>query len=130
MKYLLDTNIVIALQKRNPVLLARLKQHQIADFALSDIVLFELYFGAYHSQKQQENVAKIEQLPFASLPFTEQDALCAGKVRSQLQKQGCVIGAYDMQIAGQAMAQNLVLITHNVKEFRRVDGLKWENWLD
>ncbi|UNU73366.1 type II toxin-antitoxin system VapC family toxin [Moraxella nasovis] len=130
MKYLLDTNIIIALQKQNPVLIARLKQRKVSDFALSDIVLFELYYGAYHSQKQRENLAKIDKLPFVRLPFDDKDALCAGKVRADLQRQGQVIGAYDMLIAGQALSKNLTLITHNVKEFSRVDGLKWQNWLE
>ncbi|ULJ68707.1 type II toxin-antitoxin system VapC family toxin [Wielerella bovis] len=129
MKYLLDTNIIIAFQKQHQGLLAQMKKHSVNDFALSNIVLFELAFGAYNSQKVDENLHKLSQLRFPTLTFNSQDAYHAGKIRANLQKQGTPIGAYDTLIAGQAIAQNLILITHNIKEFERVEGLRSENWL-
>ncbi|ULJ61940.1 type II toxin-antitoxin system VapC family toxin [Wielerella bovis] len=129
MKYLLDTNIIIAFQKQHQGLLAQMKKHSVNDFALSNIVLFELAFGAYNSQKVDENLHKLSQLRFPTLTFNSQDAYHAGKIRANLQKQGTPIGAYDTLIAGQAIAQNLILISHNVKEFERIEGLKFENWL-
>lgn len=129
MKYLLDTNIIIAFQKQHQGLLAQMKKHSVNDFALSSIVLFELAFGAYNSQKVDENLRRLSQLRFPTLTFNSQDAYHAGKIRANLQKQGTPIGAYDTLIAGQAIAQNLILITHNVKEFERVEGLRFENWL-
>ena len=130
MKYLLDTNIIIAFQKRHQGLLAQMKKHSVSDFALSNIVLFELAFGAYNSQKVDENLHKLSQLRFPTLTFNSQDAYQAGKIRATLQQKGMPIGAYDTLIAGQAIAQNLILITHNVKEFERVNGLKFEDWLN
>lgn len=129
MKYLLDTNIIIAFQKQHQGLLTQMKKHSVSDFALSNIVLFELAFGAYNSQKVDENLHKLSRLRFPTLPFNSQDAYHAGKIRATLQQKDTPIGAYDTLIAGQAIAQNLILITHNIKEFQRVDDLKFEDWL-
>ena len=93
------------------------------------MVYFELAFGAYNSQKVQDNLRTLQQLPFEILPFTQQDAYHAGKIRADLKQKGTPIGVYDVLIAGQAVAQNLILLTHNVKEFERVDGLMFEDWL-
>mgnify|MGYP000853479929 FL=1 len=123
MKYLLDSNAVIALLNKNPDFIQKITQYIPQDFALSSIVLFELTFGAYKSQKTAENLAKL-----AKLPFEQADAQCAGEIRADLQRQGTPIGAYDVLIAGQAVAQDLVLITHNVQEFSRVAQLKFEDW--
>lgn len=130
MKYLLDTNIIIAFYKQHQGLLAQMKKHSVNDFALSNIVLFELAFGAYNSQKVSENLHRLSQLRFPTLNFHSQDAYQAGKIRATLQQKGTPIGAYDTLIAGQAIAHNLILITHNVKEFQRVDNLKFEDWLE
>lgn len=63
------------------------------------------------------------------MQFNRTDADIAGKIRTDLESKGTPIGAYDTLIAGQAVAQDLILITHNVGEFQRVDGLKIEDWL-
>lgn len=102
MKYLLDTNIIIAFQKQHQGLLARMKKYSVSDFALSDIVLFELAFGAYNSRKADENLHRLSRLHFPALHFNSQDAYHVGKIR-----EGTPIGAYGMLIAGQAIAQNL-----------------------
>jgi tRNA(fMet)-specific endonuclease VapC len=62
------------------------------------------------------------------LPFTESDAASAAAIRSTLEKQKQPIGPYDTLIAGQALARGLTLVTANVREFARVEGLKWEDW--
>ncbi|WP_373753138.1 type II toxin-antitoxin system VapC family toxin [Neisseria weixii] len=129
MKYLLDTNMVIAISKKQPNIIHQIRQHRPSDFALSSIVYFELAFGAHNSQKVRENMQILEQLPFEILPFNQNDALQAGKIRADLKQKGTSIGVYDVLIAGQAIAQELVLITHNVKEFERVEGLRFEDWL-
>lgn len=128
MTYLLDTNAVIAILNQNTDFIQRLKQHSPADFALSAITWFELHYGAYKSQKTAENLAKLEKLAFDILPFSQQDAQTAGKIRSDLAKQGKPIGSYDTLIAAQALSNQLVLITHNVREFERVEGLVVEDW--
>ena len=104
MKYLLDSNAAIALLNRNQDFIEKIKQYQTKDFALSTIVWFELAFG-------------------------QNDADCAARIRADLQRKGTPIGAYDVLIAGQALAHDLTLITHNVKEFARIPHLKFEDWL-
>jgi tRNA(fMet)-specific endonuclease VapC len=130
MHFLLDTNMVIALFKSGDTALrSNLKIHQPADIAVSSIVMHELYFGAYKSQRLQQNLEKIDKLPFEVLSFDKEDAMQAGEVRAILTKAGTPIGAYDVLIAGQALARGLTLITHNTKEFSRIAGLKCEDWL-
>lgn len=64
-----------------------------------------------------------------SLPFATADALAYAKIRAALERKGHLIGALDMLIAAQAVARDLVLVTDNLREFKRVPGLKAENWL-
>ena len=65
---------------------------------------------------------------FLSLPFDDRAAEACGALRSKLATAGTPIGPYDLQIAAIAPSRGLVLVTHNTKEFARVDGLKWEDW--
>lgn len=129
MKYLLDTNVVIAILNGDERFLTKLEQYDENEFVISSIVLSELYYGAYKSQRKTQNLDKIKLLPFKVVQFNRTDADIAGKIRTDLESKGTPIGAYDTLIAGQAVAQDLILITHNVGEFQRVDGLKIEDWL-
>ncbi|STZ63216.1 tRNA(fMet)-specific endonuclease VapC [Moraxella lacunata] len=129
MKYLLDTNAVIAILNADERFLTTLKQHKEREIAISSIVLSELYYGAYKSQKTAQNLEKINLLPFEVLQFNSQDADKAGEIRATLERRGTPIGPYDTLIAGQAIANDLIVITDNVREFLRVDGLQIENWL-
>ena len=129
MKYLLDTNSVIALNKRHPELTARLRQTSPEQFALSSIVLMELYYGAYKSMKTTESLRNIEKLPFPVLPFTAEDAQRAGHIRAELERLGTPIGNFDLLIAAQTLSHHLTLIAHNVREFSRIAELQWEDWL-
>ena len=97
------------------------------DSAVSSVVMFELYYGTWKSQKVTENLAKLDKLIFEEITFDRLSAVMAGKIRANLSKQGTPIGPYDVMIAGQAVAHNL--ITHNVKEFQRVADLKVEDWI-
>jgi tRNA(fMet)-specific endonuclease VapC len=127
-KYLLDTNAVIALLKGLPGFLARIRRHKPRDFAISSIVAHELFYGAYKGQRTTENLARIEAIRFDILDFDRQDARCAGEARAALSATGTPIGPYDVLIAGQALARGLTLITHNVREFQRIPGLLIEDW--
>lgn len=129
MKYLLDTNAIIAISRNQMSIIRKIRQYQPSDFFMSSVVYFELVFGAYNSQRVNENLQVLDKLPFEILSFSQNDAYQAGKIRAELKQKGTPIGAYDVLIAGQAVAQNLILITHNVKEFERVNGLKFEDWL-
>lgn len=131
MRYLLDTNAVIALlnDPSGPVS-RRLHRLAPADVGVSAVVTDELYFGAYKSQRQDHNLAIVDALRFHVLPFDREDSRHAGEIRAALAAQGTPIGGYDVLIAGQAQARQLVLVTRNIKEFARVDGLLAENWQD
>ena len=131
MRYLLDTNAVIsALNGPAGPVSRRLHAIAPADVGVSAIVMHELYFGAFKSQRREHNLALVDALRFEVLPLDTEDARHAGEIRACLAAQGTPIGAYDILIAGQARARGLVLITRNLREFERVPGLSTENWQD
>ena len=129
MSHLLDSNAVIALFEGAEGLVSQLKRHRPAGIALPSVVVHELYFGAYASERVGENAARVERLRFEILPFDREDARVAGRIRAELRAVGTPIGPLDVLIAGQAVARDLVLVTDNVREFARVDGLNAVNWL-
>jgi tRNA(fMet)-specific endonuclease VapC len=125
----LDANVVIALlNDRNSRPARRLRKHNPRDIAISAIVTHELYYGAFKSARRAQNVALVEKLRFPILEFDSEDAREAGELRAWLTLRGTPIGPYDVLIGGQAKARNLVLVTRNTDEFRRVPGLKIEDW--
>lgn len=131
MAWLLDTNAVIALvTRRSDALLRRVEAMAPGALAISSIVAHELYFGAYRSQKIEFDLETLRLL-FADLvilDLDQEDARTAGEIRATLARQGTPIGPYDVLIAGQAKARGLTLVTSNLSEFQRVDGLKLEDW--
>jgi len=131
MAWLLDTNAVIALvTRRSEALRRRVEAAEPGTLATSAIVAHELYFGAYRSQKIEFNLETLRLL-FADLfvlDLDREDARTAGEIRARLARQGLPIGPYDVLIAGQAKARGLTLVTDNLAEFRRVDGLSIEDW--
>ena len=86
--------------------------------------------GFYKSSKQQKNLANLREFfgDFISLPFDGQAADICGRIRASLARRGTPIGPYDFQIAAIALANNLILVSHNVDEFSRVEGLRIEDW--
>jgi tRNA(fMet)-specific endonuclease VapC len=127
LRFLLDTDAVNAFHK-NHRFSEQVRRHDRTDVAISAIVLHELLFGAYKSFRRDHNLRMYASLPFAIVPFDSADADASGRVRAYLQARGTPIGAYDLLIAGQALARDLTLVTHNVDEFSRVPGLKLEDW--
>ena len=131
MVWLLDTNAVIALvTRRSDALRRRVEAAEPGTLATSAIVAHELYFGAYRSQKIEFNLETLRLL-FADLVVLDldrEDARTAGVIRAGLARQGLPIGPYDVLIAGQAKARGLTLVTNNLSEFRRVEGLSVEDW--
>ena len=130
MRYLLDTNILVAASaRRSPVVMARMAE-RYRDIALSAIVLHELYFGAFNSASalMERNLDHVETLGLPILPFDVQDARASGAIRARLGREGRPIGSNDILIAGQAVARGLVVVTANVREFARVEGLAVEDW--
>jgi tRNA(fMet)-specific endonuclease VapC len=94
------------------------------------IVVHELYFGAHKSAKIQHNLETFRLLfaDFPILDFDLRDAYFAGEIRAALATHGTPIGPYDVLIAGQAKARELVIITNNIREFARVEALRAEDW--
>lgn len=130
--YLLDTNICIYLIKeRPPEVLARFQQIQMKQIYIPTIVIFELYYGIEKNNSQKRNLAALEKFiaPFSVVDFTFDAAKKAAQIRSDLEKQGKPIGAYDLQIAACALSLNMTLLTNNTREFERIHGLKFENWV-
>lgn len=128
-KYLLDTNAVISLlNDQNSKVSNRVQQHLPAEICISSVVAHELYYGAFKSRHFDRNVAIVDNIQFTVLEFDKEDARQAGEIRAFLELQGRPIGSYDILIAGQARTRDLILITHNTKEFGRIKGLVVEDW--
>ena len=127
--YLLDTCICIALLKKNPGVIQRLRGIGTHNCKISDITLAELYFGAFKSgrEKHFNDVSEISKL-FEKYPI--QYTRKYGEIRWKLEKQGLRISDMDIFIAATALEEDLILVTGNVKHFDRVSGLKIENWMD
>src|SRR5712691_2097769 len=129
MRYLIDANAVIALLNDNASKLARrARREKPSDIAISAVVAHELFYGAFKSRRATQNIALVDALQFAVIEFDKEDARQAGAVRALLASQGTPIGPYDVLIAGQAVARNMILVTHNTEEFGRVPGLRIEDW--
>ena len=129
MKYLLDANTVVALlNNTNSLAAQRARRHKPHDVGISAVVAHELYYGAFKSQRAARNVALVDALQFEVVEFDAKDARQAGRVRALLAARGTPIGPYDVLIAGQASARELILVTHNTAEFGRVPGLRIEDW--
>lgn len=128
-RYLLDTNAVIALLRDKDSFAARrLRQHHPAEVGISSIVSHELFFGAFKSRRRNHNVALVDGLQFETVDFDKEDSRHAGEIRAALSLRGMPIGPDDVLIAGQARARDLILVTHNTTEFGRVPGLRIEDW--
>ena len=128
MRYLLDTNAVIQLLRGDAVVIDHIRRHRPTDMAISTIVHHELVFGAFKGQRVERNLERLDALPFEIVPFERQDAAVAGRIRADLAKSGTTIAPIDTLIAGQAVARNLAIVTHNLREFSRVPGLALEDW--
>ncbi|MCV9945206.1 type II toxin-antitoxin system VapC family toxin [Rhizobium sp. BT-175] len=129
--HLIHTNAVIALiGRKSETLLKRVIDNDEGSIGLSTVVMHELYYGAYKSAKISYNLETLRLFTadFPPVGFEREDALAAGEIRAALATKGTPIGPYDVLIAAQARTRDLVLVTNNVGEFRRVDGLRVEDW--
>ncbi|WP_201800113.1 type II toxin-antitoxin system tRNA(fMet)-specific endonuclease VapC [Beggiatoa leptomitoformis] len=132
MRYLLDTNICIYLIKQHyPSVQQCFEKHPIEKIFLSSITVYELFYGAEKSQYREKNKRNLKLFceQFTIINFDEEAAYITANIRSQLEKKGQVIGSYDLQIAGIALAHQLTLVSNNLKEFERIPELLLENWL-
>ena len=128
---LLDTNLCIrALRDRPRTIRERLKAEQ-GSLCISTVVLYELYVGAAQSSDPDANRAVVDGFveAFSVLPFDAEAAFHAADIRVDLSRKGNIIGPCDLMIAGHARSLGLKVITGNLAEFARVDGLRCEDWL-
>ena len=132
LRYMLDTNLCIrVLRDRPPFIRARFNREADA-LCISTIVLTELLHGAAKSARPVENRIEVERFArrLEVLPFDSVAADHAADIRAVLERQGQSIGGYDLLIAGHARSNGLVVVTGNMDEFRRVDGLRCEDWFE
>jgi tRNA(fMet)-specific endonuclease VapC len=131
MKYLLDTNpCIVYLNGRSPALRQRLDAEGDSNIASCSIVLAEMCYCSTKSsspEKTLQNQLKFLSR-FQSLSFDNNAALIYGPIRAELERNGTTIGAHDLLIASIAIANDLILVTHNTREFLRISGLKVEDW--
>ncbi len=131
LRYLLDTNLCIRVLRDRPAGLRGRFNAEASGLCISDVVLYELFFGAEKSAKPVENRAAVE--GFAArlnvLSFDSAAAAHAASIRADLERRGASIGAYDLLIAGHARSRGLIVVTGNLREFNRVEGLRSEDWL-
>lgn len=133
MKFLLDTDICIyILNNAAPKLQWYFRKYGPARICLSTLSEAELYYGALHSSRPDTNRERVRKFvaPFLKLSFDSVAAQEFAVIKKQLVQKGCPIGSIDMLIAAIAKAHKLVLITNNLKHFKRIDGLKTANWLN
>ena len=129
--YLLDTNIISYWMRGDPGIINKIQSLSPSDLALSAVTLAEIYYGIEKSPtRKKERQLKIERIrsQLDVYPFNEPAALKYGSIRAALEKQGQPISERDLQIAAIALANKFCVVTHNVKEFCRIPGLKVEDW--
>jgi tRNA(fMet)-specific endonuclease VapC len=132
LRYMLDTNLCIRVLRDRPAAIRTRFNAEADNLCMSTIVLTELLHGAEKSARSVANRVDVER--FAArlkiLPFDEAAATHAANIRAVLERQGATNGGYDLLIAGHARSLGLTVITGNLREFSRVDGLRAEDWLD
>ena len=130
LKYMLDTNIVIYTIKNRPTNVREMFLQHDGQMCISSVTYGELIYGAEKSQHTERNLKDIEEMAarLEVVPFDNNAATHFGQLRNELEKTGKVIGPYDQMIAGHARSLALILVTNNQREFKKVAGLRVENW--
>lgn len=130
MVYLLDTNACIHHLKFADSPITRKLSIHLPETAVCSVTKAELFHGAMRSANPTQSMREQQDFLelFVSLAFDDEAARICGRIRAQLANQGTPIGPYDLQISAIALAHDLILITHNVGEFKRVQDLKIEDW--
>jgi len=135
MIYMLDTNICICLLNRRvgyEKILTRIDGLAYQQLVISSVTLAELKYGIAKSVKKEANRTKLQYFlyQFECLPFDTDATSCYGDIRIQLESHGTPIGPLDTLIAAHALSLGATIVTNNVREFERVQGLAVENWIN
>ena len=131
MRFLLDTCVVSDFAHGQPLVLARVKAAAPEDLAASSITEMEVAYGLLLNPKLASRLKPVMDTFFGAIRVLSYDRAAAeatARARANLKQRGRPIGAYDVLIAGIALAHELILVTSNVREFRRVEGLRIEDW--
>ena len=130
--YLLDTNICIyIINKRSAKAIEKISNLNPSEIKISSITVAEMEYGASKSANREMNRSALKRFlsPFEIINFDTKDAEIYGIIRAELERNGNIIGPYDMQLAAQALRWNYIFVTNNIKEFQRINRLKLENWI-
>jgi tRNA(fMet)-specific endonuclease VapC len=131
LKYMLDTNIAIYVIKNRPINALTSFNRHAGQISISAITLAELLHGAEKSAKPEHNLRQVEEF-VSRLDLLEYGSKAAGHygdIRADLERKGTPIGINDLHIAGHARSEGLTLVTNNLREFERIDGLRLDNWV-
>jgi tRNA(fMet)-specific endonuclease VapC len=128
--YVLDTNTLIYFFKGSGRVAERMLNEAPTDIGIPAVVIFELLTGIAKSVSPRKRTGQLDSLLDAIkvLPFSIEEAKSSAAIRAQLEKKGTPIGPFDVLIAGTAMANRAILVSRNLAEFNRIDGLKTEDW--
>ncbi len=130
LRYMLDTNLCIRVLRDRPETLRERFNREADGLCISTIILTELLYGAAKSVRPERNRLEVER--FAArlevLPFDVEAAGHAAEIRAKLERLGQSIGGYDVLIAGHARSRGFIVVTGNLGEFNRVEGLRCEDW--
>ena len=133
MRYMLDTNICIYAIKNKPKeVIERLEEHESSEICISSVTYAELIHGVEKSKAVNKNRIALTLLlaDIEILPFDANAAESYGEIRAELERKGTPIGPLDMMIAGHAKSLGYTVVTNNIKEFERIVGLRFENWVN
>jgi len=134
LRYLLDTNVCIALINERPLSVRTHLDRELSqgsDVYASSVVVFELWYGISKSLRRGANTQLLAGFlsgPVHQLAFDEEDARFAGELRAEMETIGRPVGQYDLLIAGQAVRHKMTLVTTNAREFGRIKTLSWKDW--
>lgn len=130
MTYMLDTNICIYAMKNKPLIVRERFNFFQNQLCISSVTLMELAVGAEKSMYKEKAFKALDIFKdsLTVLEFDDNSSYHTANIKATLEKQGTPIGAYDTMIAGHARSLGLIVVTNNEKEFKRVDGLRVENW--
>jgi tRNA(fMet)-specific endonuclease VapC len=130
-KYLLDTNHCIAILNRDARIKPALERHPASAVRMSTITLAELRYGIAKSAKADEAQSRLRQMlgKILPVPFDETATARYGELRALLERRGTPIGPLDTLIAAHALSLGWTVVTNNAREFRRIPGLKVDDWL-
>jgi tRNA(fMet)-specific endonuclease VapC len=116
---------------RRPIeIIHKFKRFDVGEIGVSTITVSELHYGAVKSKNPKNNIKRVEEFltPLEILPYNHNAANFYGEIRHNLETKGEIIGSLDMLIAAQALSKEIILVTNNEKEFKRINELRIENW--